>query len=509
MSNCTCRWFRVIRSRICCGLLAISAVTILSFRAEMVCGQEPSPTRSTRKVGVPRNTINQSREVRSAVAIDNEGESEVVQVACKNCQPNTGGSIAPEHNHQASDNSEEYVTDESGSMGSMGSSCDACDSNACMPWGISLNGSCGSGCDGNCIDPCSPLGLLSRRLYMRAEATSFWGTGQLLPTLVTTSVGNPLAAPADAGILGAANTRSLFGGREVGTSATTGIRYEVGVWLDDCRSRGVLVRMFDTGENDVSLQTDGTRQAVIARNFLDVGPPREQSVVSVAYPNQTSGSISANLSSNTNGGDLLYRQVFYQDHLGRWDWLAGYQTGRLTESLDIVSNTTSLNAPNPILDQQDHFRTRNQFHGATLGLGGEAREGNWFFGGLFKVGLGNMERRVDISGSSRTTVGTDVSTQNQGLLARQTNIGTYRTDTFVLVPELGLHVGYRLTGNLDFTVGYSLLRLPKVVRVTETLDRELASNLSSPLTGELRPSFALTDTHFTLHSLNLGLQWAY
>jgi len=495
-----------MQPRIYCGLLAISAIAILSFQAEIVCGQEPSPTRSTRKVGVPKNTTNQRQQVRSAVAFDDESEGDVVQVACKNCQPNTGGSIAHEHNHHGSVDSEEIVTDESGSMGS---SCDACDSNPCMPWGVSLNGSCGSGCGGDCFDPCSPLGLLSRRLYMRAEAVSFWGSGQLLPTLVTTSVGNPLAAPADAGVLGAADTRSLFGGRQIGTSATSGIRYEVGVWLEDCRTRGVLVRMFDTGENDVSLQTDGTRQAVIARNFLDVGPPREQSVVSIAYPNQTSGSISANLSSNTNGGDLLYRQAICQDHLGRWDWLAGYQTARLTESLDIVSTTNNLNAPNPTLDQEDHFRIRSQFHGATVGLGGEAREGNWFFGGLFKVGLGNMERRVDISGFSRTTVGADVSTQNQGLLARQTNIGTYRTDTFVMVPELGLHVGYRLTGNLDFTVGYSLLRLPKVGRVTETLDRQLASNLSSPLTGDLQPSFTQTESHFTLHSLNLGLQWAY
>jgi hypothetical protein len=346
---------------------------------------------------------------------------------------------------------------------------------------------------------------------MRAEVASFWGSGQFLPILVTTSIGQPLPPVDEAGVIGDPDTRSLFGGSEVVSDGMAGIRYEVGLWLDDCRSRGFLVRMFDSGDNEVNLQTDGTRQAVIARNFLAVGPPlpQEQSVVSIAYPNQTQGSISANLSSGTSGGDVLLRNVLTQDHLGHWDWLMGYQTARLSESLDLISSTTNLNAPNSILDLEDHFQVRSQFHGATFGFAGEAREGNWFLSGLFKLGLGNMERQVNISGSSRTTVGSDTSTQDQGLLARQTNNGTYTQDTFVVVPELDLHIGYRLTRRLDLMVGYTLLRLPKVGRVTGALDSQLASNLSDPLVGNVRPIFTPQESNFTLQSLNLGLQWAY
>ena len=438
-------------------------------------------------------------KIQHAVASTDESADVVSQVSCKNCQENSGVAVA--HNHAAT-----APTEPEEAFNSNANYDDTNCEVACMPQGISLRGGCDDACG---LDPCSPLGLLSRRLYMRAEVASFWGSGQFLPTLVTTSVGDPLPAVDQAGLIGNANTRSLFGGREVVAGGSAGIRYEVGLWMDESESRGFLVRFLDSGEKDVNLQTDGTRQAVIARNFLDVGPPREQSVVSIAYPNQTSGSISANLSTNTRAGDLLLRQVLCQDHLVRCDWLMGYQTARLSESLDIVTNTTNLSAPNPILDQEDHFRIRSQFHGATFGVGGEAREGNWFFGGLFKLGLGNMERRIDISGLSRTTVGADVSTQNQGLLARQTNIGTYRRETFVMVPELGLHVGYRLTHQLDLTLGYSMLRLPKVGRVSDTLDRELASNVSNPLVGEVRPIFTMPESNFTLHSLNLGLQWAY
>ncbi len=75
-----------------------------------------------------------------------------------------------------------------------------------------------------------------------------------------------------------------------------------------------------------------------------------------------------------------------------------------------------------------------------------------------------MERNVDIVGSSAVSIGTDVTRRDQGLHARSTNIGSYQDDTFVMVPEVGLTIGYRLTKQLDFTVGYNLLRLPKVTR---------------------------------------------
>jgi hypothetical protein len=379
------------------------------------------------------------------------------------------------------------------------------------------------GCDASCDQPalsfghvlpiygegCSPWLRWNRRWYVRGEFAWFWGSGQSLPTLVTTSVGNPLPPIEEAGLLDDPDTRSLFGGSEVGVDATVGWRAEVGIWLDDERASGVLLRAFDAGENDLGFQSNQSIHAVIARNFLDVGPPVEQSLVSIAYPSQTFGSVDANLSSNTYGGDLLYRSLICQDDLGRWDWVGGYQLARLDESLQVVSRTNSLTPPNPILDQTDHFATSSRFHGGTLGVLGEVRDGCWYFGGLFKLGLGSMERETAIRGSSTTTINGNRDSKDEGLLARRTNNGTYTDDTFVWVPELGLTAGYRLTRCLDMTLSYGFLRLPKVTRVTAALDPELASNLSDPLTGEVRPRFQFSEANFSLHSLNLGLQLAY
>ena len=131
---------------------------------------------------------------------------------------------------------------------------------------------------------------------------------------------------------------------------------------------------------------------------------------------------------------------------------------------------------------------------------------------MVKLGLGNMENSVAIDGSSTITVpGTpgSTSTTANGLLARNTNEGNYVFNTFVVTPEANLTFGYRLTRRLEATVGYSYLGLPKVARVADQLDPQLASNLSDPPSGARTPSFSLRESNYALHSLDYGLQWRY
>ena len=131
---------------------------------------------------------------------------------------------------------------------------------------------------------------------------------------------------------------------------------------------------------------------------------------------------------------------------------------------------------------------------------------------MVKLGLGNMENSVAIDGSTIITVPGipgSTSTTAQGLLARNTNQGNYAFNTFVVTPETNLTFGYRLTRRLEATVGYSYLGLPKVARVADQLDPQLASNLSNPPTGERTPSFSLKESNYSLHSVDYGLQWRY
>jgi hypothetical protein len=409
-----------------------------------------------------------------------EDDSVVVQASCKNCSSSTA--------HNQTMHAEDYTSEEIYEASAPHTFSDPlssdCDGGACFQSSCGSQGTC-------CINPCSPFALLSQRLYIRAESASFWGSGQVLPTLVTS------------------NGNALFGGREIGTASVPGFRSDVGIWLDDCQSRAVVVRMFYGGDNDLGLITDSNAFPNLELPFLSVATnPATQSQALVAVPGQLSGNVNANLSSNVYGGDLLFRRMLARDNLGRWDWLMGYQTARLSESLSLQSTRETIPAgtTNSVTDS---FDVKNQFHGATFGFSGDVRDGCWYFGGMFKLGLGNMDRSVSIRGSQTTTVAGVPNTTASGLHASsRTNSGNYSFDTFVVSPELNLTAGYKLTPKLDFTVGYNLLRLPKVTRVTDALDPRLAVD-DAAVPTQMNPAFVFSESNFTLHSLNLGLQWNY
>lgn len=436
----------------------------------------------------------------------------VVQASCKNCQagiPHTHApaSVLHESVELPARMQDEVVFETGVATGSLAH--DGCCDSLCGP-------SCGPAFHCYDVGLAKSLNFISQvicRSQLRIEAATFWPDGQNLPQLVTTR--RPANDPATDGLIGRSDTINLFGGSEVLGESTQGIRGELGTYFDASRSHGVLLRFFDAGSNSLSYSSTPTSEPVVMRPFLNI-TSNAQSTIAVNYPNSTSGSLNANISSELYGGDLLFRKLFLQDCCSRLEFLAGYQTARLADDLRIDSTTTALtNTPAPqgtVSELTDHFQTTNRFHGMALGIQGFLRENAWSLAGMFKLGMGNMERSVLIDGSSTITVpGNPASTNTtaNGLLARSTNSGSYVQDTFIVSPEVNVTLGYRFTRNLDATVGYSYLGLPKVARVANQLDPDLAANLSDPLTGAIRPGFLMTENNFSLHSLNYGLQWRY
>jgi hypothetical protein len=442
--------------------------------------------------------------------------SRVVHAGCKNCQAGIAHShstpiASPTHNsiiaHENEGTVEEFGNEDmifGNEPTRVAGSHDSCGSH------------CGSSmaCDGFAtVHPLSFLSQLLCRSQLRIEAATFWPDGQSLPQLVTSR--RPANDPATDGLIGRSDTVNLFGGGESLGQSSQGIRGELGTYFDACRSHGVLVRFFDAGSNSESFSSSPTSEPVVMRPFFN-STNNAQATIAVNYPGSTSGSLDARISNELYGGDILFRKLILRDCAGRIEFLAGYQTARLADDLLISSTTTALtNTPAPqgtISELTDHFATTNRFNGMALGLSGIMRENRWSLSGMFKLGLGNMERSVDIDGSSTITVPgnpTSTNTTPSGLLARSTNDGNYVMNTFVVSPEVNATLGFRLTRRLEATVGYGYLGLPKVARVADQLDPQLASNLSNPLTGSIRPAFELAESNFSLHSLNYGLQWRY
>ena len=94
---------------------------------------------------------------------------------------------------------------------------------------------------------------------------------------------------------------------------------------------------------------------------------------------------------------------------------------------------------------------------------------------LAKVGLGNMNEVVTIAGQSALTdAGGFTSHYTSGILALPTNIGTYKQDKFAVIPEAEIKLNFKLTRNLEATVGYDFIYWSTLALAGEQIDTSWA-----------------------------------
>lgn len=368
-------------------------------------------------------------------------------------------------------------------------------------------------CDSyGCGDPCGgPLSQMLSGLSFRAEVPISWRRGMGLPPLVTSAdVGT---AANVAGQLGDANTRILLGNQIATEDGRAGVRITVGTWFDASQYRGLMFRYTNAGDQESNFAFDSNSTPILARPITNItsGTATADTQL-IAFPGDSTGTINVSTKSSVDGFDIVMRRLAYRDRFTRVDWLMGYQHNRISESLNINSNTLVVGNVPPLtgtaIAVSDRFKTDNNFNGAVLGLMSSRQFACWKFEMMGRMGLGSLERKFSASGSTITTSSTGtVTTDDQGLLVRNTNNQTRINDTFVVAPEFGFNAGYYLTPNIDFTVGYNYLLIGKVAQPGRQIDTTV--NLSDPLTGFLRPGFVLDTQNYWVHSLNLGMQWRY
>src|SRR5262249_10329720 len=102
-----------------------------------------------------------------------------------------------------------------------------------------------------------------------------------------------------------------------------------------------------------------------------------------------------------------------------------------------------------------------------------------------------------------------------GLLATQTNIGRTSRDTFAVVPELNLNVGYQVPPHVRLFAGYESLYWSNVVRPGEQIDGviDIAFVPNPPAgvqpTGLFRPANPFRQSDLWAHGLNLGMEFGW
>ncbi len=377
------------------------------------------------------------------------------------------------------------------------------------------------------------------QFWIRGEYLLWWTSGMQIPPLVTTSPdGTPLE---DAGVLGLPTTTILYGDQEILDGTRNGLRLRFGGWLNCCRQIGWYGEYAGLEDESAFYQatSDATGSPILMRPFVNINPrlpppstefdpPARNDAQIVDFPDILWGSIavasstsfdSAALGARFNlcGGCCGCSPCDLGDACGeccprpgRVDFLIGYRYFRLADRLQVTEDLRTFTTPTVEFDIFDRFETRNEFHGAEVGVLWERCMGRWSVELLGKVALGNVSQRVNIDGATTTTEGGVADTDPGGLLALSSNIGTYRRDEFTMIPELGATFAYHINPCWRATVGYTLVYWGNVVRAGEQIDLDVNPDLIPeplPTTGLLRPAFAFVETDFWAQGLSIGLEY--
>jgi hypothetical protein len=200
----------------------------------------------------------------------------------------------------------------------------------------------------------------------------------------------------------------------------------------------------------------------------------------------------------------------------RVDLLGGFRYVQLDEGLtigeDLLVPADSPQAAGTRFLVQDDFGTRNNFYGGQLGTREEFRRGRWSLDVLTKVALGVSDESVTIKGNTQITApGGPPQNFVGGLLALPTNIGNYHRDSFAVIPEVGVSVGYQVTSHLRAKLGYSFLYWSSVARPGNEVNRLVNPTQLPPntLVGVAQPTFLFKSTDFWAQGINAGLEYDY
>lgn len=342
----------------------------------------------------------------------------------------------------------------------------------------------------------------------RAEYLVFWVRGANTPPLVTTSPdGTPVGT---AGVL--PNAQILFGNERINTEGRSGGRFTLGYWFDPCQTLGIEDTFFFIGDGNDSFFASSSGSPILARPFFNTQTDAQDALL-IAFPQIVVGDIRVSSSRNVGANEVNLRRALYIDCCRRLDVLAGYRLLYLSEGLHVRSNTVSIDPQSSVpvgttFAIDDLFNTRSQFNGGQLGFNLQYMRGCWTLDLLAKLALGGVSQRVTINGSTvRTLPNADPTTFEGGVLALDSNIGTFNRTRFGVMPEIGLNLRYQWSPLWTLSLGYTFIGLTNVVRPGDQIDLSLDPRQFPPPTATgTFPEFAFNDSDLWLQGLNFGIE---
>jgi hypothetical protein len=357
-----------------------------------------------------------------------------------------------------------------------------------------------------------------RRLRVDSEYLLWWFKRSPVPVPLLTSAA---LADANPGALGQPGTQVLLGGTDVDTQEHSGGRFTIGYGLHDDQTCGVEASYFFLPEKRATQVVSSSGQPgspIIGVPFFDVNLPGE-SFLPTAVPGVGPASHTLTISERLHGGEVNGLARLPSGDGLRLDLLAGFRYVQLTEDLHLASTLVRPDGSPQnaiVVSVDDEFHTRNRFWGGQVGARAAYCAGHLSVRGTAKLALGDMHEAVDIGGATLLANFATTVPFPGGFFALPTNSGHHAGDRFAVVPELGVSVGYDVTGWAQVFAGYNFLYLSDVARPGDQIDHNInltqvpaLSAGAGTLTGPAAPLFPGRSTDFWAQGINLGLEIRY
>lgn len=324
------------------------------------------------------------------------------------------------------------------------------------------------------------------------------------------------------GALGQPHTVSLFGDGGLDYRTFSGLRLNGSVGLSDNFSLEGSYFALERRSAGTSAASDATGNPLITRPVVSDFNGLQESY-STSFPASLAGQSDIVSHTRLQGFEANLSANLLRSPVRSLDLLVGYRFVSLQEDLLFNDALTPLapdvltfqgapvNSPGTLADF-DSFRTQNHFNGGQVGARWQRTFDRLEVGVTGKVALGATEQRVQIDGATTLlTPGAAPTTVPGGILAQQSNIGTYSHNTFSVVPEVGVNIGWRITENVTVRAGYTFIYWTDVVRPGAQIDSRVnpfavpsdQSFGTGPAGGH--PVFGFHNSDFWAQGVNFGV----
>ncbi len=351
---------------------------------------------------------------------------------------------------------------------------------------------------------------LYRNRYFGSLEYIAWGIkGASMPSLVTGST-NPAAAATGA-VIGGPGVQVL-NPATVGNDILSGIRGQFGMWFTADQGIGMDTSAFGTEQVTSTDIYQSYGLPILGRPFFNT-QINANDVQDVAVPSLVSGAVVMQQITQFYGGDANIRYGLIRGKYWTLDALTGIKYLSLRDRLSITESLYIPNTGGEGIMVKDQFSAQNNFFGGQIGGVLGLHLNRWSFDTTLKLAVGQNQVHSNIVGNTVNFApdGTSIP-RTGGLLAQQSNIGTYNFSETSFAPELGLMVGYNFNSNVKMMVGYNAMYWTNVVRSSGLIDTNVNPNQipgSTTTGGAASPSRQYNTTDFWAQGISLGVEIKY